>query len=167
MIRLGRDNTGAAALEFAILAPVFAVIMIGIVDFSFAFYSKLQLASAVSTGAQYAYINGQSLTSSTVATFLTNVQNVVKSASALSLPTPTVMYNNSTTNANANNCYCISVSPQTWTATTCGNACSGTNSQTAGKFVSITGTYTYTPIFATDQFLKTGAMTESAIVRVQ
>src|ERR1700733_3277594 len=120
MSRLGQDNTGAAALEFANLAPVFAVIMIGIVDFSFAFYSKLQLASAVSTGAQYAYINGQSLTSSTVATFLTNVQNVVKSASALSLPTPTVMYNNSTTNANASNCYCISVSPQTWTATTCG-----------------------------------------------
>ena len=160
-----RRSDGAAALEFAILAPVFAVTLIAIVDFAFAFYSKLQLASAVAAGAQYAYVNGQSLTSSTASAFITNVQTVVGGASALTISSPTVYYNNVASGANANNCYCIS-NTGTWTTGTCGAACS-VNGPTAGKYVSISANYTYTPIFPTDRYISSGTITEAALIRVQ
>lgn len=160
-----RGTSGSAALEFAIIAPVFAVTLIAIVDFAFAFYSKLELSSAVSAGAQYAYLNGQALTSSTAAAFITNVQTVVKGASALTLPAPTVLYNNVASGANAGNCYCISTSG-TWTTGTCGTACS-TNGPTAGKYVSISANYSYAPIFPTDKYISSGTITESALIRVQ
>ena len=159
-----RGREAASALELAILAPVFIMLLIGIVDFSFAFYSRLQLAAAIATGLEYAYTDGQNLTSSTVAAYLGDVGGVVRNSSSLTLNTATVLFNNASDNSNFGSCYCIS-NAGTWTKTNCGTSCS-TNGPTAGKFVTITATYVYQPIFASP-FLGAGTLSDSALARIQ
>ena len=160
-----RSIAGAAATELALMAPIFAVLLIAIVDFAFAFYSKQQLATAVSTSMQFAYDNGQNLTSTQVPTFLANVATGARTATTLNLGAPTVKFNNATDGSNAGSCYCIDGTTGTWTATTCGASCSS-NGPTAGKFVSIKATYSYTPIIRSD-FLASGTISDSVLVRVQ
>ena len=160
-----RATGGAAAIELALMAPIFAVLLIAIVDFAFAFYSKQQLATAVSTAMQFAYNNGQNVSAAQVPTFLANVATVAKTATSLSLATPTVKFNNASDGSNANSCYCIDGPSGTWTTATCGTSCS-TNGPTAGKYVSIVASYSYTPIIRSD-FLAAGTVSDSILVRVQ
>lgn len=47
------DTSGVSATEFAILAPVFFVILAGIVDIGFTLYSKFRMESQVSAVANY------------------------------------------------------------------------------------------------------------------
>jgi hypothetical protein len=50
-------------------------------------------------------------------------------------------------------------------AATCGSTCAG-GSQ-AGKFVTITGSVTYTPLLSTFGLIKNGTLTQNATVQVQ
>lgn len=45
-----RTRTGNAALEFALLLPVFAALLVGILDYGWLFYHHAALDSATSTG---------------------------------------------------------------------------------------------------------------------
>ena len=49
-----RDESGAVAVEFALVAPVFFLLVFGIVDFSRAFYTLNAVSSAVREGARTA-----------------------------------------------------------------------------------------------------------------
>jgi Flp pilus assembly protein TadG len=53
---LYRDQNGVAALEFAIVLPVLAVILFGILDFALLFYNKQVLTNASRELARYAII---------------------------------------------------------------------------------------------------------------
>ena len=50
----GRDERGAVAVEFALIAPIFLLIVFGMVDFSRAFYTLNAVSSAVREGARTA-----------------------------------------------------------------------------------------------------------------
>lgn len=53
-----RESRGAAAVEFALLVPIFLVIVFGIVDFGLMFYSKTVITNAAREGARRASLSG-------------------------------------------------------------------------------------------------------------
>lgn len=161
-----RGDTGIAAVEFALLAPVFVGLAALGLDLGHAYQVKLQIISATSAAAQYAFLNGQSVTSSTAATFLSNVASVVTATAAVTpAPTVTVRFNNATDGSNAANYYCTgSTSPPNWTSTgTSSSSCGG--SVMSGKYVTISVTASTTSLF----FPGSPSITASdqTIVRVQ
>jgi Flp pilus assembly protein TadG len=55
-----REDRGAAAVEFALIAPLFIVLLFGIIDYGWAFGQRLGLTSAVREGARLAVVNADS-----------------------------------------------------------------------------------------------------------
>jgi len=53
-------RAGNIAVEFALIAPVVLVMLVGIADYGTAVYDRLQLSSAVRAGIQYATLPGVS-----------------------------------------------------------------------------------------------------------
>jgi len=68
-MRLWRDRRGVASLEFAILAPVLIVMLIGTVDFGRMFYTRQGLEYATEEAARYYTLNPSS-TTTTVTSYL-------------------------------------------------------------------------------------------------
>lgn len=64
--RLARDRKGLAAIEFAITAPVVAILVVGAVDIGMLVYNRTDAASAIQTGAQY-FMSGGSDTNAALA----------------------------------------------------------------------------------------------------
>lgn len=159
--RVGRkfwaDTSGVSATEFAILAPVFFVILAGIVDIGFTLYSKFRMESQVSAVANYAMTSNNIPTSdSTKKEFedflerlvdiarLSATNNTIQSLSKIH-----VNLNNSYTgtwesdkftgniqSGDVADCYCPSraASTITWgSSVTCGSVCS--NGSRAGKYL--------------------------------
>ena len=157
-----RGKAGVAALELALVAPVFTTLLVGVADFSLAYHQQLQLSAAVSAGALYAFTQGQSVSGSTLTT---DVKNFVNAVSAVSLTSVTVKYNNGLVAAN---CYCVHGATPTYSgALACGAACVDGSGSTAGKFVSISAVITYTAKFPPDQAFFPNPFTRSVTVRLQ
>ncbi len=53
----GRDRDGTSALEFGLLAPVFLLLFLGILEFGRALWTQSSLQHAVEAAARYAAIN--------------------------------------------------------------------------------------------------------------
>lgn len=54
--RLVREQQGAAALEFALVAPLFLILWFGVLDFGLAMYAKGLITNASQEGARYGTI---------------------------------------------------------------------------------------------------------------
>lgn len=65
--RLRRDRSGAAAVEFGLLAPMLVAILVPMVDFGMGTYQKMRVQDAAEAGAQYALVHGYSASSITSA----------------------------------------------------------------------------------------------------
>lgn len=75
-LRLLRDRSGQAAVEFALIAPAFFLIMFGVMDFGRAMWINSTIEHAAAEGARYAAIRGQGKpTVATVSDVTTFVQN--------------------------------------------------------------------------------------------
>jgi Flp pilus assembly protein TadG len=160
------------------IAPIFCLIFVGTIDFGGALYVKFNLTGTVSAAANYAMINSANVNSSSGTSLATNLANLAASNHASNWANATIIVNNgptatitggtlssSGTAANANSCYCPTVAGTTITwgsAITCGNVCSGGG--IAGKFVSITASKTYTPIFPVYGFVTASAITARTVV---
>ncbi|HMA48335.1 MAG TPA: TadE/TadG family type IV pilus assembly protein [Magnetospirillaceae bacterium] len=144
------NRDGVAFVEFALLAPVFALLTVAAIDFGLAFAAKLNLAAAVAEGAQYAFLNGGNVQAA-------RVQTVVQSAIALSPVSATVTYDGA--------CYCVTGSPPARSAQTCGVPCP--NGAPPGKYLDISASYTYQPIFPSYALVSNPHLTETVTVRVQ
>lgn len=59
--RLRRDHRGSVAIEFALTAPLFLLILLGIFDFSWQFYAKTLLQGVVNEAARDATLEGNAL----------------------------------------------------------------------------------------------------------
>jgi Flp pilus assembly protein TadG len=178
-----RDRGGIAAVEFALLTPVFCLLLAGVVDLGGALFTKFKLDSAVTAGANYAQINAANVSSTNGQSLANNIATIVETSQGSGWaddgvtvnngPTTTVTSGTPTTSgtaANADVCYCPTgaVGSFTWgSSTTCGAACPGTNTGYAGKFVTITATKTYTPIFSSYGIVQNDTITASAAVQVQ
>ena len=53
----GNGEDGQAMVEFALILPIFLLILCGIIDFGWLFYNQLSLNNACREGARYAVVN--------------------------------------------------------------------------------------------------------------
>lgn len=136
--RFSAENTGVAAVEFAIYGTLFLINFAATVDIGLVMYIQFQVNSAVSAGAPYAAINAASINSTSAASLAISISNVVANANGSGWEDGTVVVNNgptvtvtggsavvSGTAANADNCYCPTGSPPNWSwgsSRTCGSA---------------------------------------------
>lgn len=136
------NSDGVAAIEFALVAPIFCLIVAAVVDFGGVLYVRFSLNGALSAAANYSLINAQNVNATNGQGFATNIVAVLTSSSSAD---GTVTVNNGPTAtlnsgvvstggvaSSANACYCPtgSSSNVAWgTAVTCGSACSGEGSQ--------------------------------------
>lgn len=144
-----RCRRGAAALEFAAVGALLALLLAGIVDFGAALYARGRLASGVTAGLEYAVVTGTSASTSTI-------QSIVTAVSGLSLGTGNPSVSIST--------YCVQGSPSALVATASGSTCSDGSSP--GTYAVITATYTEALIMPLAGF-NNFPLTESASVRLQ
>lgn len=87
MRRRGRNECGAAAVEFALVVPVLLVIVIGIFNFGFVLAQQISLNNGARQAARYAVVYGPSCAD--VATEARNGAETI-GMSASQVPTPTV-----------------------------------------------------------------------------
>jgi len=177
------DRRGVAAVEFALVTPIFCLLLAGIVDLGGALYTKFKLDAAVTAGANFAQVNAGNVNSTNGQTLANNVATIVETSQGSSWADDGVIVNNgptatvsggastpSGTATNADVCYCPTGTPGAFTwgsPATCGNACPGTNTGYAGKFVTITASHAYTPIFSTYGIVRNDTISASAAVQVQ
>jgi Flp pilus assembly protein TadG len=163
-----RSNAGVAAIEFAIIVPVFLIIFVGAVDLGRVMYTAYQLDSAVAAGAEYAAVHPTSVSSTGGASLASSVATVVENANGSGWAQNGVLTAGGTA-ANADKCYCPTGTGPNWSwgnAVTCGAACPN-GSTIAGKFVTVTASVSYSP-FLTDYGLVTnGTLTQSALAETQ
>jgi Flp pilus assembly protein TadG len=157
-------NAGVAAIEFAIYATVFLMIVAATVDIGMLLFTSSELDAAVSAGAQYA-VNNAAMVASNPSGLNTNISGIVDNVNGAAWATSTVNVNNSN---DSSGCYCPTGSPGNWSwgsAVTCGSACTG--SGVAGQFVTITASRSISPMFASFGFVQSGTISRSALVETQ
>jgi Flp pilus assembly protein TadG len=176
-----RCREGIAAVEFAILVPIYLIILVGMVDLAGMLFTSYQLESAVAAAAQYAAVNSANVSGTNGSTLASAIASIVESANGSTSASGAVVVNNGPTvtltggsaasggtAGNANSCYCPSGVPPSWTwgsAVVCGSTCAG--GSLAGKFVAITASVPYTPLLTTFGLIKNGSLTQSALVQAQ
>jgi Flp pilus assembly protein TadG len=175
------NNSGIAAVEFAILTPIFLILLMGATDLGQMLVNEYQLDQCVAAGAEYAALNAANVTSTNGAALASSIATVIESANGSAWANDTVVVNNgptatatsgtvasSGTASNADNYYCLTGSSPTWswgTGYTSQVSCAGGG--TAGKFVTITASYPYVPILKFYGFITNTTLTQSSVVQVQ
>lgn len=176
------DEHGVAAIEFAFVAPMFCLLLVGAIDLGGALFVQFKLDSAVTAGANFAQVNASNVSSTNGQTLANNIATIVETSQGSGWANDVVVVNNgpsttvasgsattSGTASNADACYCPSgtAGSFTWGASsTCGASC-GAGAGYAGKFVTITANRTYTPIFSNYGVVKNDTITASVVVQVQ
>src|SRR5215475_13767160 len=74
------DRSGAALVEFAVVATLLIALMLPLVDIGMGFYVKSQVMTAAQAGAQFAYLAGWTTNNQTAQT---DISNAVVTASGL------------------------------------------------------------------------------------
>jgi len=180
---LAGDERGMALVEFALLAPVFCLLLAGVIDLGGVLFTKFKLDAAVSAGANYAQLNAANVSSTGGASLASDIATLVETSQGSGWADDGVVVNDGPstnvasgaptsggTASNADLCYCPTgtAGAFSWGASNvCGAACPGTNTGYAGKFVTISATKTYTPLFSGYGIVQNGAVTASAVVQVQ
>jgi len=125
LLRSAKDHSGLSGIEFAIIAPLLALMFIVTVDIGVGAYTKMEVEAAVQAGAEYAALNG--FNSSTITSAVTNATNV----SGLTVsPAP--------------NQFCGCPSTTGVTTATCGSTCAAGDK--AGSYVNVGAQATYSTI---------------------
>jgi len=154
--RLGRDQRGAALVELAVVAPILAVLVVGVIDFGRVFNSAMVVTAAARAGALYgAYSVPHAFDTANITTA---VNTVLSSNNMTSGPAPTI----------AVLCDCAT-SAGVFTATTPANTCTATcgvgSHMVTRVSVSVTRTFTMGASYAV--FPTSMTLTRTSIQRVQ
>ncbi|MGH6986539.1 MAG: TadE/TadG family type IV pilus assembly protein [Caulobacteraceae bacterium] len=179
--RFGRSRGGVAAVEFALMAPIFGLIFAGMSDLGGVLYTQFRLNAAVSAGANYAIVNAANVDSANGGSLASTIALVVENNAGSNWADDSIVINDGPTEtitggtasaggtaSNADSCYCPtgSGSAITWGSTqTCGAACAGGG--IAGKFVTISVSRTYQPLFSSYGIVQNGAVSVSTTVETQ
>jgi Flp pilus assembly protein TadG len=178
---LWRCREGLSTVEFAVTAPTILLILAGTMDLGRALMTKFEVSSAVSATTNYALLNGSRVNSTAGGTLAGELATVAASSLQQGSGVINVVVNNgsavsvtngasstSGTSSNADSCYCPTVAGATvtWGETkTCGSACTGGG--VAGKFVAITASKPFTPMFSGFGIVEDDAITVRAVVQPQ
>jgi Flp pilus assembly protein TadG len=176
-----RDQSGVAAVEFVLVAPVVIMTLVALMDLGTVLFVRFQLDSSVNAAANYAMVNASSVSSANGASLATNLATLVASAKSSNWANSSVVVNNGPSASNtggtgassgsaspADSCYCPGGTAPTilWGgAQTCGSSCP--TGGYAGKFVLLTATEQYTPLISGYGFVSSGAITSTSMVQVQ
>jgi Flp pilus assembly protein TadG len=159
-IRKGCGRRGVASLELGLVAPVLITICIAVTDFSIVYHKELQLSSVLTAGLEYAFNKGQSETGTTLSS---DVAGFVQTISGVNLSSVTSSVNGGKI---ATDYYCLTGYPATYSGPY-GSGTLCTDGSTAGQFISITASFTYTPIFSPDKAFLPGTFTQTTYTRLQ
>ena len=177
------DRSGVAAVEFALIAPTLILVLVGLIDVGGMIYTRFQLDAAVNAGANYAMVNGSSANSTSGSSLASTLAGLVSSGQSVNSTTSSITVNGGPTASSSNgalttggtpssadSCYCptgTASSSVTWgSSQTCGTTCTGGGY--AGKFVLLSASRTYTPIFSGYGIVSQGGtITASSLVQVQ
>jgi Flp pilus assembly pilin Flp len=166
------DRRGVSAVEFALVAPIFLLLLAGTIELGGMLYTRFQLNSALSAAASYTLLNGSALSESTAPSLVNNTIAIVAGGlnSSVSVTvsvnkdyTGTLRNGQLTTSgspADADRCYCPTATggiPDWGTAVSCESSCS--NGSIAGKFMTITAERAYQPLFSEYQIAGDGPIT--------
>jgi Flp pilus assembly protein TadG len=176
-----KDTSGASAVEFALITPIFLLILVGTLDFGGVLFTEFGLNGAISAAADFALINAGNVNATGGPALATQLVGIASSAHASNWASATAVVNNGPTAtgnsttataggtaANAAYYYCPTISGSTivWGAAVAkGYACA--NGSLSGQFVTITATRTYTPLFGSYGIVKNNALSASTVVQVQ
>jgi len=176
-----RDRRGAAAVEFALIAPIFCILFAAAVDFGGVLHTQLKLDAAVAAGANYAQVNAANVSAANGAALAGNIASIVRTSDGAAYADGLVVVNNGPgvtisggtaspggTPGPADACYCPTGSGTAFawgSATPCGAACPGGG--VAGKFVTITVTRLYNPVFSGYGMVADHTIRASAAVETQ
>lgn len=162
--RLARDDQGAVVVEFAFWVVGFFFVAMVAIDFGFYFVQRTKLNMAVGSVAVAAF-------NTPSAVDFTNMTSAVRSLGGVSTATVTISCNgvaNTCTNT-SRTCACLK-NDGTYTVAGCGNTCTGTGvttGSTAGYYMTVKASVTYTPMVIPTTLLSNRAMTQQATVRLQ
>ncbi len=176
------EKKGASAVEFALVSPILLLILAGTVDIGGSLKAKFELSSAVSAGSNYALLNGDKVNSSgggalagNIATVVTsglggnggNIRVVINNGATIAYNASTSAATQTGTASNADLCYCPDSSGAVaWSApVACSSVCSG--GALSGKFVTISASKPYAPLFGGFGIVNDGNITVQSVVRPQ
>ena len=144
--RLWAAREGAGAIEFAFVASLLAVLLLGLVDFGTGFWEDMQVGNAARAGAEFAAKNGYDST---------NIQTAVTNATSLA----GLQANPAPTQA----CGCANatsgITPQT-----CSTSCP--NGELAGTYVTVNAQVSYRMVFSWPGIANPLTLASSAMVRI-
>jgi Flp pilus assembly protein TadG len=120
-----RKDRGAAVIEMAIVLPIFAILLLGAIDFSRVFFAAIELGNAVTAGAEFgSRTTGNASNTSGISSTVTQDASDLTGVSATSVS------------------YCTC--PGSSTQVGCSTVCTGYGPPK--MYVSVTGTYTWTSV---------------------
>lgn len=159
-----KDDTGAAAIEFALITALFFVVALAALDFGSIYVEQQQLDKAMSETTVSAYAQADAVPFSSIPTF---VRNAVSQSAA----TVTATCNGGLTTCGntSRSCACLS-SSGSYAAAACGTACTGTSyskGALAGYYLTVAAHYQYQPVVVPETFLGNTQVSSSATVRLQ
>jgi Flp pilus assembly protein TadG len=178
---LCREMVGVSAVEFALVSPILILILAGMVDIGASLKGKFDLSSAISAGSNYALLNGDKVNSTggdalarniiAVASSGLNsaggsVQVVINNGASVVLDAGKSTITETGTLSNSDLCYCPTSSGHTvtWGASvTCGTVCP--NSGISGKFVTISASKPFSPLFGGFGIVTSGNISVRAVVQ--
>jgi Flp pilus assembly protein TadG len=149
-----------AAVEMAMLSPVFLLVLGGAVDYGGAMQVKFNLDNAVTAASNFALNNASKVASATGSALATQLAAIVVSSHGANWANASVTLNNgpavtvtsgvsvsSGATSNADSCYCPTgaMTAIVWgSAVACGSACA--NGSLAGKYVVISASHSFSPL---------------------
>ncbi|ASY66656.1 hypothetical protein SJ05684_b56740 (plasmid) [Sinorhizobium sojae CCBAU 05684] len=172
---------GNAAIEFALVTPIFAVILAGGLDLAMLVFSRFRLEAAVSNSASYALVQADMVDAKNSSDLAEKLAVMIASEDAGGNKHASIVVNNGAS-ADYNGtkisirgmpgrgdaCYCPSGSAASlvWgSARTCASACPSGGK--AGKFVVVTVKQAYTPLFSSLGIVKGDSIDASAVIRAK
>jgi Flp pilus assembly protein TadG len=141
LTRLRADIQGSSAVEFAMVVPFLALLVLGLVDYGTGVWEAMMVGNAARAGAYYAAVNGWN--SNAIETAVTSATNL---SSISASPAPSRV------------CYCDATTSGLGTSTTCGTPCA--DGLTAATYVRVNAQASYSPLIPINGIL---GFTSSAI----
>lgn len=158
----GRNSPGVALMEFALVAPLFILLLVIIVDVGRFVYYRTVIIGAVSAGAQYAMLSAQNGTAmDTVSTAAASVTQM-QSQGQLTTADVTVTVNNGS--ASTDVCCLKTSGTTTWTCAAAPTCADGSN---PGVYIKIVGAATFQPLLSADTTLIGSVMKSTIIERLK
>jgi len=140
------DAHGAAAIEFGILVPLLALMVVSVIDIGLATYRKMQVESAAQAGVEYAIAHGFDTNAISAA-----VANATNSTVITASPAPIE--------------YCGCATASGVNSTTCGATCPGGG--TAGTYTTVSAHANYWTIINYQVVPSSYAFSMQSTVRLQ